>query len=94
MIRVERELQSEGGKWRWRVEASSGPVEGRSREPLLDACRALKRTGEAVGTEIGLFRPGRSDWDLRTTIGYGAGKTVYEGGGRPRLRPYRPSEER
>lgn len=79
MIRVERDEKSEGGKWAWRAIGGAGPVEGRSSQPLLDACLALKRMGEDEAAIVALFRPGRSDWDLRTTVGHGASHTVKEG---------------
>ncbi len=85
MIRVEREEQAVGGKWRWHAEvpSSGARLEGLSRQPLLDACRALERMGADPATQCGLFRAGRSDWDLRTTVGHGASVTVFE---EPRLR--------
>jgi hypothetical protein len=76
MIRVEREESSLRGKYRYFVHEY--PVDGFSREPLLDACRALKRMGVDLWAPVGLFRPGRSDWDLRTTVDRGADLTVRE----------------
>lgn len=82
MIEVEREetaIPQEGPwkhqRWRWRVRGRP-EIQGVSREPLLAACRALKSLGADPQTEIALFRPGRSIWDLRTTVGYGASRTV------------------
>jgi hypothetical protein len=46
--------------------------------PSWDACRAAKRAGELATREIGLSREGRSEWDLKTTVGHGAGTTVRE----------------
>jgi hypothetical protein len=45
--------------------------------------------GADPALQAGLFRAGRSEWDLRTTVGYGASKTVQE---EPdvRLRSYNP----
>jgi hypothetical protein len=82
MIEVEREEQSVDGngvKWRWFVRGRPDLC-GLSSEPLLDACRAVKRMGGPTLREIGLFRPGRTgkEWDLRTTVEYGASKTVRE----------------
>jgi hypothetical protein len=51
------------------------PVGGLSRQPLLDACRALQRMGVDPCSQIALFRAGRPDWDLRTRVGHGAGLT-------------------
>lgn len=82
MIEIEREevaVEQAGAwqhqKWRWHVRGNP-KIGGISREPLLDACRVLKSMGEEPEQEIGTFRPGRTDWDLKTTIGYGATQTV------------------
>jgi hypothetical protein len=75
-IRVERALRGRNGKYRYRVPAYG--VEGVSRQPLLDACRAVAAMGADPAKEIALFREGSADWDLRTTVGYGASKTVVE----------------
>ena len=59
-------------------------LEGRSKFPLLDACRALKRMGANTKATAGLFRPGRVDAegrgvpDLTCTVGKGAATTVIE----------------
>lgn len=76
MIEIEREEKGKDGRWAWRVRGS--PVEGRSNQPLLDACRVLKSMGERPDTEIRVFRPGRTVWDLRTTIGHGANIKVLD----------------
>lgn len=54
---------------------------GLSREPLLDACRQLHQMGIMSDTVVGLFDEWeyRDEWRLRTTVGYGAGRTVEEG---------------
>jgi hypothetical protein len=89
MIEIEREERAEDGRWFWHVRGTD--ICGRSREPLLDACRAFKSMGEPTYREIGLFRPGRTDWDLRTTVGYGASKTVADGANQtPQLKKYQP----
>ena len=75
MIEIERDEKSVGGRYRWRMRGKP-EICGFSREPLLDACRALNSMGEPPGNEICLLRPGGTDWDLRTTVGYGASKTV------------------
>lgn len=94
-IEIEREEKAarytqSGPKYRWHVRGRA-EIGGVSRQPLLDACRALKALGEPPATWIGLFRPGRTDWDLRTTVGYGAGLTVIEetSDGRPRFGKWR-----
>ena len=76
-LRVIRDERADGrGLYAYRVEGST--VEGRSREPLLDACRRLKSLGVDMRTPISMFREGREVWDLRTTVGYGADRTVGE----------------
>jgi hypothetical protein len=90
MIKVEREEKASGMKWRWHV-VGRPQISGFSSEPLLAACRALKSMGELPSTQVGLFRPGRTFFDLRTTVGYGAFKTVEEGQRvGPRFVNYRP----
>jgi hypothetical protein len=45
VIRVEREEIGKNGKFRYRIaDPVYGGVEGLSRQPLLDACRALNRS--------------------------------------------------
>jgi hypothetical protein len=77
MIEVEREEKAVGTKWRWHVRGRP-KICGLSAEPLLAACRALKSMGELPSREIALFRPGKTFFDLKTTVGYGSGKTVRE----------------
>lgn len=96
MIEVEREetaVEQRGEwkhqKWRWFVRGRP-QIGGISRQPLLDACRSLKRAGADTDEEIRLFRPGRTDWDLKTTVGYGAGITVEDADDRgPQFIKYR-----
>lgn len=76
MIRVRILGAAHNGTFPYRVEG--WPVEGRSREPLLDACRELERMGVATRRQIGLFWPGTEEWALRTTVGHGARLTVRE----------------
>ena len=47
-------------------------MSGFSSEPLLEACRKLQRIGVPPPEEVGLFRPDYQNWDLKTTVGYGA----------------------
>jgi hypothetical protein len=64
--------------WTWRATLHHDVLEGRSHQPLLDACRRLKRAGAALMMEVGVFLPGREDWTLKTTVGYGATQIVHE----------------
>jgi len=87
MIRVELGEEVRGqGIWRW--EAAARSVSGVSRQPLLDACRALERIGVARDQRVGLFREGRLVPDLFCTVGAGAGLTVDENG--PWFRKWKP----
>jgi hypothetical protein len=74
------------GEWFWRC-AEYG-VEGHSREPLLDACRKIKRMGGALQRRVGLFREGRDQPDLSCTVEAGAGLTVNDDG--PRFQKWKP----
>jgi len=51
---------------------------GRSRQPLLDACRQIKSMGGDPEESAGLFRQGRDTPDLFCTVGKGADTTVSE----------------
>ena len=88
MIRVIRGAEVKPGIWAYSV-ARYG-VEGRSRQPLLDACRQLKRMGVAMDERAGLFREGREQPDLTCRVGVGADLTVDEAG--PRFAKWRPRD--
>ena len=51
-------------------------IEGRSRIPLLDARRAIKRTGGPTGHRVDIFCEGRSEPDMTCTVEAGAALTV------------------
>jgi hypothetical protein len=77
MIRVEIVHEVERrGVFAYRI--PSIEFEGRSRQPLLDACRVLKSMGARTEDGAGLFKPGRSTPDLTCRVGVGAGLTVSE----------------
>jgi hypothetical protein len=85
MIRVELGEEVRPGVWAWQA----GGLEGRSRQPLLDACRAIRSIPDApLSQEIGLFREGRDSPDLFCTVGVGAELTVEEAG--PRFIKWKP----
>ena len=57
MIRIDvAETKERRGVFHYRV--SGMPVEGRSRQPLLDACREIKRILGDTGQLAGLLRDG------------------------------------
>jgi hypothetical protein len=76
VIRIVRGRQLPNGKFPY--SAPGFAVEGVSRQPLLDACRQFKRMGADPARRIELWHEGGTEWDLCTTIGYGAAKTVNE----------------
>lgn len=73
-------------QWVWKVDQPA--LEGLSRQPLLDACRELKRIGVPPGVVCGLFRKGRDQPDLTCTVGSGAAVRVDEAG--PLFRKWAP----
>jgi hypothetical protein len=88
------------GKGDWFIFAVLDTVcGGRSRTPLLDACRQLQRMGADPAARVMLFHDvagkGRltpaPNWALRTTVGAGSGLTVWDPpkGGGPKFVKYR-----
>ena len=75
-IRVNLGPEVTPGIWLYRVEGYA--LEGRSRQPLLDACRQLKSLGVDTDRAAGLFRSGRDKPDLSCSIRVGAATTVLE----------------
>lgn len=51
---------------------------GRSRQPLLDACRQIERILGDTKERVALFRPGRTVPDLTCSVTVGADTTVAE----------------
>jgi len=92
MIRVERgEEIGRHGIFAYRV--PSHRTEGRSRQPLSDACRQLKSMGVATETAVGLFHEGCSEPSLVSTVGRAAGVTVSDpDGGRVKFVKFRKYE--
>jgi hypothetical protein len=77
MIRVEIKPAGKG-RHHWRCDLDGASLSGVSSEPLLAACREIKRMGGGVGMQCGLFREGHSEWDLRCSVGWGASHTVHD----------------
>jgi hypothetical protein len=84
-IRVERGAEvTKGGRvnvgvFGWRVPSLG--LSGFSREPLLDACHAIKSLlGPTVGASrrAAMFREGHSEWDKRCSVEWGAAHYVQE----------------
>jgi hypothetical protein len=89
IIRVELGDEIEG-RGIWRYTCTAFAVQGRSRQPLLDACRQLKSMGADPALRCGLFRPGRSEPDLTCRVKWGAKHAVHEGNEGMRVRPFIP----
>jgi hypothetical protein len=77
------------GVFAWEV-AEFG-LAGKSRQPLLDGCRALSRAGSSPSDFAVLVWAGRPGWALRAKIGVTARLTTAEErrDGGPRLAPRR-----
>jgi hypothetical protein len=76
MIRVERGAEIPPGVFAYTVPSLG--LSGRSRQPLLDACRQIKSLRGPTGQLAGLFREGHSEWDIRCRVDVGAEFTVKE----------------
>ena len=76
MIRVERGDEISPGIFAYTVPSLG--LSGRSRQPLLDACRQIKSLLGPTGQLAGLFRQGHSEWDVRCRVDVGAELTVKE----------------
>jgi hypothetical protein len=76
-IRVDLGKEVRPGIFEYRV-AAYPEISGSSRQPLLDACRQIKRMGGPLAHRVGLFREGRTTCDLSCSVEIGAGLTVSE----------------
>jgi hypothetical protein len=76
VIRVERHEEVRPDVWRYTVPRFV--LEGRSRQPLLDGCRRIKRILGPTGERAGLFREGRAEADVSYSVEWGAAHTVKE----------------
>ena len=64
-------------KWHWMIAELS--LSGYSRQPLLAACRAIKRMGGATDTQrMALYWPGKMQPSMVCSVGWGAAHTVDE----------------
>jgi hypothetical protein len=69
--------QHRQGVWRYSVDGT--PIEGLSRQPLLDACRQIKSLYGATAAHAGLFHAGSDTPSLTCSVETGAKTTVSEG---------------
>jgi hypothetical protein len=79
VIRVERGREVAPGIWEYSIPSLA--LCGRSRQPLLDACRQIKRAVDATelaGKHAGVFRDGKAEPDLSCLVLKGAEITVAE----------------
>jgi hypothetical protein len=76
MYRVIRGREVRPEQYEYRGEVEGRPYSGVSSQPLLDACRQIKRMGGDRRELCCLFYEGREDWILRVKVGVGAGMTV------------------
>ena len=78
MTRIERGAEVSPGIWEYSI--PSLRLGGKSRQPLLDACRDIKRMGGPTGERAGLFREGSNIPDISYSRGgsfadgFGAGQ--------------------
>jgi hypothetical protein len=77
MIRIERGAEVGPGIYEYRVWGM--PVFGKSRQPLLDACRQIKAMGGPTKQQrAGVFRKGSTVADISCSVEVGALVTVSE----------------
>ena len=79
MIRIERGKEVAPGIWEYSI--PSLHLFGKSRQPLLDACRQIKRAlgpTKSAGERAGVYRPGKSQPDISCMVLDGAALTVSE----------------
>ena len=85
MIRVLRGKEARPGIFEYtgRITPGGTEFEGKSRQPLLDACRKIKSLiGQEMGipqrVRIGLFREGKDNPDVSCGLQWGASHTIVE----------------
>jgi hypothetical protein len=89
MIEIFRGAETNPGIWEYSVPSLA--LCGKSRQPLLDACRQIKRALGPTAQRAGLFREGRDIPDISCPVEAGAALTVEETThGSPRFRKFKP----
>ena len=85
MIRVLRGKEARPGIFEYtgRITPGGTEFEGKSRQPLLDACRKIKSLmGQEMGIQqlvrIGLFREGKDSPDVSCDLHWGTNHTIVE----------------
>jgi hypothetical protein len=91
MIRIERGAETAPGIWAYSIPSLF--LCGRSRQPLLDGCRQIKRILGPTAERAGLFRGDATSPDISCPVESGALLTVSEPDkGKVRFAPYRAFE--
>jgi hypothetical protein len=73
MIKVLRGTMNNRGRFSWAVADQGLSLRGVSHQPLLDACREIKRThAHRVHEYASLFREGRMEADITCSVEWGA----------------------
>jgi hypothetical protein len=89
MIEIVRGAETRPGIWQYSVPSLA--LGGKSRQPLLDACRQIKSLHGRTGERAGLFREGSDVADISCTVESGALLTVSErDNGSIRFAKYQP----
>ena len=76
MIEIIRGAETSPGIWEYSVPSLA--LRGKSRQPLLGACRQIKRAHGPTSARAGLFREGRDAPDISCAVEAGAMITVKE----------------
>jgi hypothetical protein len=90
MIRIERGREVSPGIWEYSIPTLA--LSGRSRQPLLDACRAIQAIlGDPCREQAAIYREGRDQPDMACPVDVGAKYRVAEDNKNgPRFRKYEP----
>ena len=80
----------EVGPGRWRYSVAGTPWRGISRQPLLAACRLIKRMGGDTALRCRLFKTGDTEACLSCTVEVGARLTVEETPSGPKFKKWKP----
>jgi hypothetical protein len=86
MIKVLVGKESPGAFFKYTVPEFD--LSGKSRQPLLDACREIIKVGGDKNARAGLFRGDRAEADLSCRVGIGARMLVDESG--PCFKKWKP----
>lgn len=90
-FRVIRGSEVSPGVFEWEcISAAMGlSLRGKSKQPLLDACREIKRAVGPTEDTAGIYREGRQEADMSCPVNSGASLTVSEPDkGRIKFVPY------